>query len=211
MNDFFAVGKAKLESEEFSDTDRSKRVLKSFGLSTDGYILSVGTLEPRKNIPRLIEAYTHLDLEVRSRFPLVIVGKKAWSSEFPDAQGVLFTGYVDDADLPYLYGNARCFVMPSLYEGFGLPVLEAMASGTPVICSNRSSLPEIGGDEVHYIEDPEEVESIRVVLAHVLDSDGTELRRVAASAFARSRQFSWSRTAAETLEVYNWLYEKDTL
>ncbi len=207
---FFAVGKARVDGT-LAEQERTKKVLKNYGLSAQGYVLAVGTLEPRKNIARLIDAYGKLDETIRNKYPLVVVGKKSWSSELPQTKGVILTGYVDDADLPYLYANSRCYVMPSLYEGFGLPVLEAMASGAPVICSNRSSLPEIGGEEVHYIEDPLDVESIRVVLAHVLESDPEELLTVAKNAYARATQFSWKRTAQETLHVYNRLYEKGTL
>ncbi|MDQ3098565.1 MAG: glycosyltransferase family 4 protein [bacterium] len=203
---FFSIGKLNTE-DSLSSNAQSIQTLQTFGLTGRSYILSVGTLEPRKNISRLIEAYSLLDNDIKTKYPLVIVGKKAWIGEFDLPKGVIFTGYVDDIDLPYLYGNAKCFVMPSLYEGFGLPVLEAMASGTPVICSNRSSLPEIGGDDVHYIENPEEIESIRLVLYHVLTSDSQELAMVAKSAYTRAMGYSWQRTAHETLNVYSKLFK----
>jgi alpha-1,3-rhamnosyl/mannosyltransferase len=162
----------------------------------------VGTLEPRKNIERLIAGFEKIDKGLQKQYPLVVVGKKAWVESLGKHEHVYFTGYVDDVDLPYVYGGAKMFVMPSLYEGFGLPVLEAMASATPVVCSNRSSLPEIGGDEVHYIEDAEDVESIRMILEHVLTSEESELAEVAKNAYNRAKQFSWERTARETLAVY---------
>jgi alpha-1,3-rhamnosyl/mannosyltransferase len=108
-------------------------VLSKFELQEKKYILAVGTLEPRKNITRLLEAYRSLDESLRHEFKLVVVGKKSWADDFPFVENVLFTGYVDEVDLPYLYSSAQCFVMPSIYEGFGIPVLEAMAAGRPVI------------------------------------------------------------------------------
>jgi alpha-1,3-rhamnosyl/mannosyltransferase len=206
---FFRVGAAKLGLQEMFGLGVSPTyfnalpsVLKKYSLSADSYILAVGTLEPRKNIERLIAGFEKIDKGLQKQYPLVVVGKKAWAESLGKHEHVYFTGYVDDVDLPYVYGGAKMFVMPSLYEGFGLPVLEAMASATPVVCSNRSSLPEIGGDEVHYIEDAEDVESIRMILEHVLTSEESELAEVAKNAYNRAKQFSWERTARETLAVY---------
>lgn len=203
---YFTVGAERLaDAKSPKYIEICDELMKRFELTEKKYILAVGTLEPRKNIKRLVEAYQSLDKDLREEYKLVIVGKKAWAEEFPFAAGVVFTGYVEESDLPYLYGCSNCFVMPSLYEGFGIPVLEAMACGTPVICSERSSLPEIGGDDVHYIAEPEEVENIRIVMQHVLESEEEELKQVARSAYARTKQFSWERTARETLEVYKGL------
>ncbi len=199
---FFEIGEKRIQGLLKTDAQLIE-VLTSYNLNFDSYILCVGTLEPRKNIQRLIQAYSQLDVNFREKFPLVVVGKKGWSSDFDSRDNVSFTGYVADTDLPYLYGGAKCFVMPSYYEGFGLPVLEAMASGAPVICSNISSLPEIGGEEVHYIEDPESIESIRLILSHVLVSPIEELSLVAKSAYTRSKTFSWQKTAERTREIYN--------
>jgi alpha-1,3-rhamnosyl/mannosyltransferase len=209
---FFVSGEAKLGYTK--DTlvgrgpgylERVQTVLQKYGLSESGYILTVGTQEPRKNIERLLTAYGKIDSDLQKKYPLVVVGKKAWTPSLGERDTVIFTGYVPDADLPYLYGGAACFVMPSLYEGFGLPVLEAMASGTPVVCSHCSSLPEVGGDDVHYIEDAQDVDSIRMILEHVLTSVEEELAEVAKSAYNRAKRFSWERTARETLEVYKSL------
>lgn len=200
---FFDLGENKISGKNIFDNNEQADILNQYSLKQEKYILSVGTLEPRKNIKRLIEAYQKLSEELRNQYPLVIVGKKAWAAEFLNDKNIIFTGYVDDHDLPYLYSGSKCFVMPSLYEGFGLPVLEAMASGTPVICSDRSSLPEIGGDDVHYIQDPENIEPIFVVLSHVLQSEVSELQKIATSAFGRAKQFSWERSARATLEIYN--------
>lgn len=198
---FFEIGAKRIEGTLKSD-EQIAEVLARYTLQFDSYLLCVGTLEPRKNIQRLIKAYSQLDAHVREKYPLVIVGKKSWSSDFDSTQGVIFTGYVTDTDLPYLYGAAKCFIMPSFYEGFGFPVLEAMASGAPVISSNISSLPEIGGEEVHYIEDSESIESMRLIISHVLASPIEELSLVAKSAYTRAKTFSWKKTAARTLEIY---------
>ena len=117
------------------------------------YLLYVGTIEPRKNLLRLLNVWEKL-YKAAEVPPLVIVGSRGWLSEdffsalanSPARNGALLTGYVRDEDLPALYAAATAFVFPSLYEGFGLPPLEAMACGTPVICSNTSSLPEVVGD-----------------------------------------------------------------
>ncbi len=206
---FFSIGELVLGNGNLAEEINSKKVMSAYGLNAKSYLLAVGTLEPRKNIERLIQAYSQLEKSFKSKYPLVIVGKKAWAQELESSEGVIFTGYLEDSLLPYLYGNAYCFIMPSLYEGFGLPVLEAMACGVPVICSNRSSLPEIGGEDVHYIENPESVESIRLMLSHVLTSEPQELSLTAKNAYTRSRAFTWAKTAQRTLEVYKKLVKKD--
>jgi alpha-1,3-rhamnosyl/mannosyltransferase len=203
---FFEVGREKLMNDP-AFIPKQNRVLDAYGLASENYILSVGTLEPRKNIQRLVEAYLHLDQALQQHYKLVIVGKKAWAADLPQSENVLLTGYVDDQDLPYLYSGARCFAMPSLYEGFGIPVLEAMACATAVVCSQRSSLPEIGGNDVHYIQSPENFESIAAALAEVLTKDKRELEGIVKSGFERVSVFTWDRTARETLEVYKHLCE----
>lgn len=189
-------------SDRFLNMGKEKNVRSNFN---GKYILAVGTLEPRKNIQRLIDAYATLDTEFKAAYPLMIVGKSAWSDELriPDGCLVKFTGYVEDAKLPGLYADAKLFVMPSLYEGFGIPVLEAMASFTPVLASNRSSLPEIGGDSIMYIDDPEDHRCISDALTKAITNYPKEL---AAKAFERAQGFRWEITAKKTLEVYNTKY-----
>jgi len=173
----------------------------------DRYLLFVGTIEPRKNLTRLLAAFETLHAEGLTD-GLVIVGHRGWlygdffarleTSSARDA--VIFPGYVPDADLPAIYTGAQALVLPSLYEGFGLPVLEAMACGTVVACSGTSSLPEISGDgALHF--DPNDVESITDALRRLLhDADlRADLRHRGLEQAAR---FSWERTAQETLEVY---------
>jgi glycosyltransferase involved in cell wall biosynthesis len=177
----------------------------------DRFFLYVGTLEPRKNLSNLIRAFAAAQLE---DVILVIAGKKGWMYQpifdlvqtLGIEQKVIFTGFVADEDLPALYSLADAFVFPSLYEGFGLPVLEAMACGAPVLTSNISSLPEITGDAALLI-DPLNVEEITAAIRRLANDAGLrqELRR---QGVIRAAQFSWHRAGAETLEVYRYVFEK---
>lgn len=171
---------------------------------TKPYILFVGTLQPRKNIERLIEAFSKVPNE---DVELVIVGKKGWLYEnilsapqkFGVSDKVKFLDFVKDEDLPVLYKNALCFVLPSLYEGFGLPVLEAMKYGCPVIVSNVSSLPEAAGDAALYV-DPENVSDITEKIKKMIGDKNLreELRK---KGYKQIEKFSWQKTASETLKV----------
>jgi len=170
------------------------------------FILYVGTIEPRKNLTALLEAFHHLLATHDLR--LVIVGKKGWLyegffrrlRELGLGDRVIFTGYVPDEDLPAIYSAADLFVFPSLYEGFGLPVLEAMACGTPVICSNTSSLPEVAGDAA-FLVDPTDVCSLAGAMEQALTDE--HLRsELMAKGLERARWFTWEKAAAKTLEVY---------
>jgi len=176
------------------------------------YVLFVGTLEPRKNLTRLVDACGPL-LAQELIDGLVLVGNKGWLYQgffrhlggLPWRDRIVMPGYVADADLPAIYAGALVTVQPSLWEGFGLPVLEAMASGAPVCASNASSLPEVGGNAARYF-DPENVEEMRKVLGDVLlDADLRE--RMCQRGLARAASFSWRRTAQETLDVYEGVLE----
>jgi alpha-1,3-rhamnosyl/mannosyltransferase len=172
-------------------------------LPEPGFVLAVGTLEPRKNLPRLVAAYAALPAELKAAHPLVVVGKLGWdtgeTTAALDSLGdrCVRLGYVSDADLAELYRRCGTFCYPSLGEGFGLPVLEAMAAGAPVVTSNVSSLPEVGGDAVEYV-DPASVVSISTALQRVLRSPA---RRDAMGARGRerARSFTWDAFAAITL------------
>jgi glycosyltransferase involved in cell wall biosynthesis len=172
-------------------------------LPSPGFVLAVGTLEPRKNLPRLVAAYSTLDDAMQAQHRLVVVGANGWqTSETLSALGSLgercqMLGYVSDAALAELYRRCAVFCYPSLGEGFGLPVLEAMAAGVAVVTSRLSSLPEVGGDAVEYV-DPYDVHSIAAGLRSVL---GDEAHRAELAARARKRagEFSWERFAAITL------------
>jgi glycosyltransferase involved in cell wall biosynthesis len=174
------------------------------------YLLFVGTLEPRKNVVRLIRAYRRAIEAANLPHSLVLAGSLGWRAEgvhrqlaVPGPGKVVLTGRMDAGDLDALYRNADAFCYPSLYEGFGLPVLEAMARGIPVVCSNASSLPEVAGDAAILV-DPRSVERLAEALALVLGDD-RERERLGAAGRARAGSFSWERTARETLEVYRSL------
>lgn len=170
----------------------------------DAYVLYMGINKPHKNLPRLIEAYA----KIGAAPPLVLAGRE--DPRYPEARRqaevlglggrVVFPGDIAGADLPALYSGASLFVFPSLYEGFGLPPLEAMACGTPVVCSNRASLPEIVGDAALTF-DPYDVDAIASALRRALDDAGlrADLR---ARGLARAAQFSWDHTAQETFKIY---------
>lgn len=176
---------------------------KKFGIESD-YILFVGTLQPRKNITRLIEAFSQIK---NDKLSLVIVGKRGWQYtdilSAPEKYGienkVKFLDFVTDEDLPSLYKNAVCFALPSLYEGFGLPVLEAMKFGCPVVTSNVSSLPEAGGDAALYF-DPNDTSDIAKVLTKVI-SDAKLREEMTKKGYNQIKKFSWEKTAKETLNV----------
>jgi glycosyltransferase involved in cell wall biosynthesis len=184
-----------------------QRVRQAYGIKGD-YILSVGSLQPRKNLARLLSAYESLR---RTRPPgslpqLVLVGKRGWLyrdilkavEEF--GAGVIVTGYVPEADLPALYSGAVCFVYPSFFEGFGLPPLEAMKCGTPVVTGDRTSLPEVVGD-AGILVDPFDSEAIASAISSLLD-DSSLRSRLRIKSLARARIFDWRETARRTLEVY---------
>lgn len=182
--------------------------LADHGLNFKSYVLSVGTLEPRKNIPTLIDAYSMLPADLQQRFPLVLVGMRGWLTSGLEARmkplverGVIKPlGYVADEMMPLIYSGAAAFVFPSLYEGFGLPPLEAMACGTPVISSRSSSLPEVVGD-AGVLVDPLNVDALAESLHRVLeDREFAEL--LAQKGVRRAAGFSWKKTAAETIAVY---------
>lgn len=169
------------------------------------YILHVGTLQPRKNIQRLLEAFALAKRRQGLQERLVLVGRKGWLSEGLEsrirdmADSVVLAGYIPESDLPLLYAGATVFVLPSLFEGFGMPLLEAMASGTPVIAANASSLPEVVGD-AGLLFDPLSTEELAEALARVCEH--RELReQLRARGLAQARQFTWEEAARKTLEV----------
>lgn len=174
-----------------------------YGVKGD-YILFVGTLQPRKNIARLIEAFSKLN---KPDLDLIIVGKKGWKFEeilaapkkFGVESKVKFLDSVTDEDLPAFYKNATCFVLPSLYEGFGLPVLEAMRYGCPVITSNISSLPEAGGDAALYVN-PLDVNDIKEKLELMINDKELRMKSVK-KGYEQVKKFSWEKTARETLSA----------
>jgi glycosyltransferase involved in cell wall biosynthesis len=193
-------------------TAQAKTALRArYGLP-DRYLLFVGTIEPRKNLSRLLTAFESVYAEGLAD-GLVIVGRRGWlvddffaRLEASPARGaVFFPGYVPAEDLPAFFAAARVAVLPSEYEGFGLPVLEAMACGTPVAASNTSSIPEVGGDAALYFA-PTDTEAMTATIRRLLRE--ADLRaHLAARGLTRASQFSWQRAAAETADVYRSVVE----
>lgn len=193
-----------------TDEAELSRVLQQYSLP-ERYILSVGVLQPRKNLQGLLEAYGMMRPDLQGRYPLVITGKKGWMVDqlLSMAKGlgerIIFTGYVPDEDLPALYTMASCFVYPSLYEGFGLPPLEAMACGAPVITSNAASLPEVTGRAALLI-DPNRPGEISAAMERVLTDESLRAELIA-KGHARAAQFDWTDSARRLLGVLRELVE----
>jgi alpha-1,3-rhamnosyl/mannosyltransferase len=186
-----------------SPPDAVARVHQRYRLPRE-YLVFVGSLEPRKNMDLLIDALAVADTDI----PLVPVGwhgwgDKSWLEKIHQGRlklRIIFTGHVPDQDLPAIYTGATALVYPSLYEGFGLPILEAMACGCPVICSNAASMPEAAGDAALYI-DPLDVDS----LIHAIDTlvpDTLARQRLRTAGLSRAKQFTWEKTARQTMDVF---------
>lgn len=183
-------------------------VLQRYGLQPGGYTLYVGTIEPRKNLERLLAAYEVLPAPLRQRWPLVLSGAWGWHSGAIHARmaraaaaGWLhYLDFVSQDNLPLLYAGARLFAYPSLYEGFGLPPLEAMASGVPVVTSNVSSLPEVVGDAALTI-DPQDVKALSFALARGLQDNAWRISAVALG-LERAAAFTWASCVERTVSIY---------
>lgn len=190
------------------DSSEITKVRRKYHLDND-YLIFVGTIQPRKNLERLIEAFS----KAKIGLDLVLAGKPGWLSEpiygapkrFGAEDRVKFLGHVPNEDLSALYGGSRAMVFPSLYEGFGLPVLEAMACGTVVLTSQATSLPEVGGEAAYYV-DPVDTESISNGIEEIVIN--TKLRdRLLAKGIKQIQKFSWEKAAAETRQVFKKVYE----
>lgn len=176
------------------------------------FILFVGTLEPRKNLPTLLDAYARIARDTDA--PLIIGGGKGWlyDSIFARAEQlqlgdrVRFAGFIDDQDLPLWYAAARVFILPSLYEGFGIPLLESMACGTPVVTTTSSSLPEVVGDAGLTVA-PTDVEAMAEALLRLLN-DNTLHEELRERGLVQARRFSWTSMAERTLAVYSSVAQK---
>lgn len=191
------------------DNRELQRVRHNYGI--DGpYILSVGSIQPRKNLARLINAYASLRGKyAEAELPkLVLVGKRAWLydetmralTQTGLKESVILTGYVPETDLPALYSSALCFVYPSYFEGFGLPPLEAMKCGAPVIVGNQTSLPEVVGDAALTV-DPYDVSSIAAAIERLV-KDSDLRRELSVKGRSRAETFDWRETARRTLQIY---------
>jgi glycosyltransferase involved in cell wall biosynthesis len=188
--------------------------LSRYGLTEKKYFLYMGTLEPRKNIPGIIQAFNHvvsIDESYKNNYKLVIAGQKGWFykkifaavKKYHLENSVVFTGYINEAVKQPLLANAFVFLYPSFYEGFGLPVLEAMAWGVPVITANVSSLPEIAGDAALLI-DPHQWQEIAEAMRRLL-TEPSLYDRLAKKSREQAKTFSWQKTAEKTLELFDSL------
>jgi glycosyltransferase involved in cell wall biosynthesis len=188
--------------------EATRATLSALGLVHGRYVLTVGTIEPRKNVQHALEAYAALPEGLRRRYPLVVAGAKGWRAaalekklRVLEAAGELrFLGHVPDGDLARLYAGAAVFVFPSLYEGFGLPPLEAMASGVPVLVSNRASLPEVVADGARLL-DPERPDLTADALVSLLADERARMALVERG-LSHAATFTWEACARRTLDVY---------
>lgn len=183
------------------DNAERRAVRKKYDLP-ENFILTVGANEPRKNVAGLVDAHRLLPLSARKKYPLYVLGAK-WGdgrNAVKKDEFVKTTGFIPDEDLPKLYSLASLFVFPSLYEGFGLPVLEAMACGTPVIASNRSSIPEATGSAGITV-DPESPEEIRDAITGLLN-DAKLQQDLVKKGLARAKKYTWRRTAEQLLRIF---------
>lgn len=192
--------------EDFFDTAPEQRAAarRMYDLPQD-FVLFVGSLEPRKNLARLAEAHAQLPESLQARFPLVVVGSAGWHNDeiravLKQSKHVRLVGYVSRTLLPAVYACASLFVFPSLYEGFGMPLLEAMAAGTPTITSNVSAMPEVIGD-CGLTVDPYDAEALREAMRAALEDPNAAAVR-AAHARERARGFTWERSAELTWRFF---------
>lgn len=193
--------------KSFRQINNPDRIKKKYNLNTP-FIFALGTLSPRKNLLTLIKAFSKLKIR-GFKHKLVIGGQKGWKYEniFKDASDlvekneIIFTGFIPDNDLPYFYNLADLFVFPSLYEGFGIPILEAMACGCPMITSNISSMPEVGGDAALYINNPLDTDELTDKIKKVLFEKGLK-EDLIKKGLVQAAKFSWEKTARETIKVY---------
>ena len=194
---------------KLTEKEKSMDILKKYQIDKK-YILSVGTIEPRKNFAALIRAFNNIKkTRIGSGYKLVIVGRTGWKSEAtyqgrensPYSDDILFTGRITDQDLVQLYNWAELFVYPSLFEGFGLPPLEAMSCGLPVIAYDTSSLKEIIGDAGKLVETGDETE-LENQLLYVLENEKIK-RELSSKSLTQAKKFKWEETAKKTLDIYN--------
>jgi glycosyltransferase involved in cell wall biosynthesis len=203
---------ARNDFRQLNDAAGIRRICHKHNLQAGLFVLYVGALEPRKNVPILLRAFRDLvDRGFQQR--LAIVGRRGWmfkdiytTTQALKLEGkVIFTGHVPNEELPYLYNGARLFAYPSLYEGFGLPVLEAMACGAPVVTSNISSMPEIVGEAGLLVDPYDQMKLTEAMERLIVDDDLNHALRQ--QGVRRAAEFSWERTARETLKVYSAVCE----
>lgn len=200
-----AAGGTKLKVEE---------IKKRYGINGD-YLLYIGTLQPKKNIEGLIKAFSLLTTDHYPLITLVIAGKKGWLygeifelvKKLNLEEKVILTGFIDEEDKPYLLSGAQAFVFPSFYEGFGIPVLEAMSLGVPCVISKEGSLPEIGGDAAIYC-DPYSIESIAEAMGKMLSLNQKQRNEIISAGKKQAEGFSWENCAKKILAVLEQVAKK---
>lgn len=193
------------------DENTRKNILNKYGLVNKKFFLFIGTMQPRKNLLRVISAFKSLSSDAQNEFPLVVAGRYGWDAEaeiaelktLSEKKTAHWLNYISQLEKRVLLQSATALVFPSLYEGFGLPVLEAFASGLPVITSNSTSLPEVAGDAALLI-DPFSVEQIKDAMNQITLSS-TLSYALATKGLSRARQYTWETTAAKTWQVYESL------
>lgn len=204
-----------LYHSEYYPRNKKEQTAAANKYKIDGkYILFTGTIEPRKNIERLLDAYTALPRKIKEEYALVLAGGKGWRDEGIKSklsklqdmnEKIIVTGYVDDADLPRLYSGASLFAWPSLFEGWGMPVIEAMACGVPVVTSNNSSLPEAAGDAAIMV-DAYDVPAITREMERVL-GDKKLAESMINKGIAHAKKFSWEQSARDLKKVIDQVLE----
>jgi len=193
------------------------RVLKNFSIDInlpDKFILSVGSIEPRKNLLNLLRAYDILNIDLKKQYKLVIVGFKGWENEEimniinNNKNYVYYLGYVSESNLVKIYNLATIFVYPSFYEGFGLPPIEAMACGTPVITSNLTSIPEICEKAAIYCN-PYDIYDIKEKIENILKNENL-LHKMKIKGLQRAKKFNWEKSAKEHIELFKGLLSENS-
>ncbi|MBA7509026.1 D-inositol-3-phosphate glycosyltransferase [subsurface metagenome] len=215
---FFKIDPAKVkvvylasdsQFKKLANQEKDKKVLKKYGIDKK-YILSAGTIEPRKNYPTLIKAFNYIKHNNNDfNYRLVIVGRTGWKSEAtyrerelsPYKDDILFIGRVSDKDLVQIYNQAEIFVYPSFFEGFGLPPLEAMSCGLPVIASDSSSLKEVIGNSGILVPS-EDYREISKQISYILKNEKIK-KKLKEKSLKQAQKFSWEKTARKTLNIYN--------
>lgn len=198
------------DQHKFLSKEQRGPVLHKFGLKDKSYFLSVCTLEPRKNLETLLKAYNLVPKSIQEMCPLVLVGGKGWGKEGHNSfyeklcpgGNLVFTGYVPTADLPALYAGAQCFAYPALYEGFGIPPIEAMVCGSPVIVADIPVLNEVCADAAFYAP-PLDEQHWRDRLLECLDLNQEQYQARCELGFNRAKFFSWDKTARQVYDVLN--------
>lgn len=197
-------------SSEFTikNVSQTLKTLKKYDLRHGEYLLFIGTLEPRKGVEILLEAWARLPRKLKNAFPLVLAGAPGWANQsllsriryLKDNDGLKYLNFVPHNELPALYSGASALVYPSYYEGFGLPILEAISCGTPVICTANTSMAEIAGEHSLYINAGDTAQ-LTESIQYLLENESLR-QRLSAAGLLRAKEFSWQKCAQQTYEIY---------